>query len=49
MLSNDVVQFYDSRLLVIFDVTANEFEALCRSKIQESDGHTVSEWEDVEN
>ena len=49
MLSNDVVQFYDSRLLVIFDVTVKEFEALCGSKIHESDGHTVSEWEDVEN
>ena len=38
MLSNDVEQSDDSHLLAICDVAVEEFEALCGSKIQESDG-----------
>ena len=38
MLSNDVEQSDDSHLLVICNVAVEEFESLCGSKIQESDG-----------
>jgi hypothetical protein len=46
MLSNDVDQSDDNHLLAICDVTVEEFEALCGSKIQESDDDTDSEWEE---
>ena len=49
MLSNDVEQSNDSHLLEICDVKAEEFEALCGSKIQESDDDTDSEWEEADN
>ena len=50
MLSNYVEQSDDSHPLAICDdVTAEEFEALCGSKIRESDGDTNSEWEKAEN
>ena len=49
MLSNDVEQSDDSHLLAICDVTAEEFEALCGSNIQESDDDTESECEEAEN
>ena len=49
MLSNDVEQSDDSHLLAICDVAAEEFEALCGSKIQESDNDIDSEWEEAEN
>ena len=49
MLSNDVEQSDDSHLLVICDVTAEKFEALCGSNIQESDDDTESECEEAEN
>ena len=48
MLSN-VEQSDDSHLLAICDVTIEEFEALCGSKIQESDDDTDSEWEEADN
>ena len=49
MLSNDAEQYGDSHLLAICSVTIEEFEALCGSKIQESDDETDSKWEEVEN
>ena len=49
MLSNDVDQSDDSHLLAICDVTVEEFEALCGSRIQESDDDTDSEWEEADN
>ena len=48
-LSNNVEQSDDSHLLESCDVTAEEFEALCRSKIQESNDDTNSEWEETQN
>ena len=33
----------------MYDVTDEEIEALCGSKIQESDDDTNSEWEEAEN
>ena len=49
ILSNDVEQSDDSYLLANCDVTVEEFEALCGSKIQESDDNTDSEWEEADN
>ena len=49
MLSNDVEQSDDSHLLAICDFTVEEIEALCGSKIQESDDDTDSEWEEADN
>ena len=49
MLSNDVEQSDDNHLLAISHVTAEEFEALCGSKFQESDHDTDSKWEEAEN
>ena len=49
MLSNDVEQSDDSRLLAICDVIAEEFETLCGNKIQESDDDIDSEWKAAEN
>ena len=49
MLSNDVKQSDDSHLLAICDVTAEEFEALFGSNIQESDDDTESECKEAEN
>ena len=44
-----VKQSDDSHLLTICDVTVDEFEALCGSKIQESDDNTDLEWEEADN
>ena len=49
ILSNDVEQSDGSHLLAIFDVAAKEFQALCGSKIQESDDDIDSEWEEAED
>ena len=50
ILSNNIEKSDDSHLLAICDVTAEEFEALCGSKIEESDDDdTDSEWEEAEN
>ena len=48
-LSNSVEQSDDRHLLAICDVTAEEFEALCRSKVYENDDDTDSQWEETEN
>ena len=51
-----MIYFYFNRrqlttitLGVFFDVIVEEFEALCGSKIQESDDDTDSEWEEADN
>ena len=49
ILSNDFEQSDDSHLWVIYDFTAEEFETLCGSNIQENDINTDSEWEEAEN
>ena len=49
ILSNDFEQSDDSHLWVIYGVTAEEFETLCGSNIQENDNNTDSEWEEAEN
>ena len=49
MLSNNVEQSDDSHLLASCDVTAEELEALCWSKIQESDDDNDFEWKEAEN
>ena len=44
MLSDDIEQPDDCHLLEICDVTVEEFELLCRSKIEDTDD---SEWEEA--
>ena len=45
MLSDDIEQ-PDDCLLAICDVTVEEFELLCGSKIQDSDGDT-DDWDEI--
>ena len=50
MLSDDIEQPDDCHLFAICDVTVEEFELLCESKIQDSDNDTDdSEWEEAES
>ena len=50
MLSDCNEQCDDRHLLAVCDVSAEQFEALCSRKIQESDDDTDdSEWEEAEN
>ena len=50
MLSDDIEQPGDCHLLAICDVTVEEFELLCGSRIQDSDdGTDDSEWEEAES
>ena len=49
ILCNDGEQSDDSHILAICNVTAEELEVLCGSKIQVSDDYTDSEWEEAEN
>ena len=50
IVSDDIKQPDDCNLLAICDVTVEEFELLCGSKIQDSDDDTDdSEWEEAES
>ena len=50
MLSDDIEQPDDCHLLEICDVTVEEFELLCGSKIEDSDDDTDdSEWQEAES
>ena len=50
MLSDDIEQPDDCHLLAICDVTVEEFDLLCGSRIQDSDDETDdSEWEEAES
>ena len=50
MLSDGNEQSDDRHLLAVCDVSAEQFEALCGRKIQESDDDTDdSEWKEAEN
>ena len=49
MLGDDIEQLDDCHLLAICDVTPDEFELLCGSRIQPSDDESDSEWEEPEN